>query len=99
LDAALQELEAAPVCQGLSLYSFLMLPMQVTAPAPPPPWQRVTRLPLLCAALLQHLAPGPGPAREGARAALGALTRWAAGRKEEKKGERRQTKEEKEDKR
>jgi len=60
--AALQELEGDQVCQGLSLYSFLMLPMQ-----------RVTRLPLLCSALLSHLPPSH-PQLLPAQQALAALT-------------------------
>uniref|UniRef100_A0A8D8XWS4 Rho guanine nucleotide exchange factor 26 n=1 Tax=Cacopsylla melanoneura TaxID=428564 RepID=A0A8D8XWS4_9HEMI len=43
---ALAELESNPVCQSLSLHSFLMLPMQ-----------RVTRLPLLFDAILTRLKP------------------------------------------
>ncbi|XP_008470104.2 LOW QUALITY PROTEIN: ephexin-1-like [Diaphorina citri] len=43
---ALTELESDPVCQSLSLHSFLMLPMQ-----------RVTRLPLLFDAILTRLRP------------------------------------------
>jgi len=39
----LQDLESSQVCQSLSLHSFLMLPMQ-----------RITRLPLLTAAILSH---------------------------------------------
>lgn len=42
----LTDLESSPVCQSLSMYSFLMLPMQ-----------RITRLPLLVAAILNHLPP------------------------------------------
>ncbi|XP_035435919.2 uncharacterized protein LOC118266593 isoform X3 [Spodoptera frugiperda] len=44
--AALKKLESHPMCQCLSLHSFLMLPMQ-----------RVTRLPLLMDAVLKHLDP------------------------------------------
>ncbi|XP_063236544.1 rho guanine nucleotide exchange factor 15-like isoform X2 [Bacillus rossius redtenbacheri] len=44
---ALAQLEAGPVCQSLSLHSFLMLPMQ-----------RITRLPLLVDAVLTRLDPG-----------------------------------------
>ncbi|KAL3268344.1 hypothetical protein HHI36_007460 [Cryptolaemus montrouzieri] len=40
----LKQLEASPVCQSLSLYSFLMLPMQ-----------RITRWPLLLDAVLKRL--------------------------------------------
>jgi len=40
----LRELESSQVCQSLSMYSFLMLPMQ-----------RITRLPLLTAAIISHL--------------------------------------------
>jgi len=43
----LQDLETSQVCQSLSLHSFLMLPMQ-----------RVTRLPLLTAAILSHCSDG-----------------------------------------
>lgn len=42
----LKKLEANPACQSLSLYSFLMLPMQ-----------RITRLPLLIDAVLNKLTP------------------------------------------
>ncbi|XP_044753441.1 uncharacterized protein LOC123312918 isoform X2 [Coccinella septempunctata] len=42
----LKQLEASPVCQCLSLYSFLMLPMQ-----------RITRWPLLLDAVLKRLEP------------------------------------------
>jgi len=41
---ALKELESSQVCQSLSMYSFLMLPMQ-----------RITRLPLLTKAILNQL--------------------------------------------
>jgi len=40
----LKELESSQACQSLSMYSFLMLPMQ-----------RITRLPLLTAAIISHL--------------------------------------------
>jgi len=42
----LKELESSQTCQSLSMYSFLMLPMQ-----------RITRLPLLTAAIISHLPP------------------------------------------
>jgi hypothetical protein len=42
----LSQLESSPVCQSLSLHSFLMLPMQ-----------RITRLPLLVDAVLTRLDP------------------------------------------
>lgn len=42
----LKELESSQICQSLSMYSFLMLPMQ-----------RITRLPLLTAAIISHLPP------------------------------------------
>eukprot|EP00092_Neocalanus_flemingeri_P055084 GFUD01064994.1.p1 GENE.GFUD01064994.1~~GFUD01064994.1.p1 ORF type:complete len:502 (+),score=95.65 GFUD01064994.1:642-2147(+) len=42
----LKELESSQACQSLSLHSFLMLPMQ-----------RITRLPLLTAAIISHLPP------------------------------------------
>ncbi|GLV44514.1 Ephexin [Carabus blaptoides fortunei] len=43
---ALRQLELKPACQALSLYSFLMLPMQ-----------RITRMPLLIDAVLKRLTP------------------------------------------
>jgi hypothetical protein len=40
----LQQLESNPICQSLSLHSYLMLPIQ-----------RITRLPLLVEAVRNHL--------------------------------------------
>jgi len=79
-SAALQDLENGQECQGLSLYSFLMLPMQ-----------RVTRLPLLCSALVSHL-PSNHPQLSKVKEALAALTSLAsecneAARKEEREEE------------
>lgn len=74
---ALKQLESNEKCEGLSLYSFLMLPMQ-----------RITRLPLLTSALLSHLPPS-SPEAKGVKDALEALTSLAgecneAARKEER---------------
>ncbi|GIX84459.1 ephexin-1 [Caerostris extrusa] len=44
--AVLKRLESNPVCQGLDMHSFLMLPMQ-----------RITRLPLLIDAIFHRLSP------------------------------------------
>lgn len=43
-ETALKEIESDPICQNLSIHSFLMLPMQ-----------RITRLPLLLGAVLARL--------------------------------------------
>lgn len=43
-NEALSQIESDPICQSLSLHSFLMLPMQ-----------RITRLPLLIDAILSRI--------------------------------------------
>jgi neuronal guanine nucleotide exchange factor len=57
----LKELESSQACQSLSMYSFLMLPMQ-----------RITRLPLLTAAIISHL-PSDSPELTPCKEALDVL--------------------------
>lgn len=64
--AVLKRLESNPVCQGLDMHSFLMLPMQ-----------RITRLPLLIDAIFHRLSPD-SPIHDSCKMALATVNKLVA---------------------
>ncbi|GFS36981.1 rho guanine nucleotide exchange factor 16 [Nephila pilipes] len=62
----LKRLESNPVCQGLDMHSFLMLPMQ-----------RITRLPLLIDAIFHRLSPD-SPIHDSCKMALATVNKLVA---------------------
>ncbi|PRD32569.1 UNVERIFIED_CONTAM: Rho guanine nucleotide exchange factor 26 [Trichonephila clavipes] len=64
--AVLKRLESNPICQGLDMHSFLMLPMQ-----------RITRLPLLIDAIFHRLSPD-SPIHDSCKMALATVNKLVA---------------------